>query len=83
MYYIYGAENSRASEKAEALLVVCRQHYKFFVLGRDYTPDQLRRLIPETNTVPHIFEDAKYIGGVRELYDHLYTLVKFDNGNSN
>lgn len=77
MYYVYGALNSKASEKAELLLTVCRKHYKFFVLGTDYTPAQLLKLVPETTVVPHIFEDTTYIGGVKELYDHLYATQKF------
>ena len=76
MYYVYGALNSKASDKAELLLSVCRKHYKFFTLGTDYTPDQLFKLVPETTVVPHIFEDAHYIGGIKELYDHLYDIKK-------
>jgi len=79
MYYVYGALNSKASEKAETLLTICRKHYKFFVLGKDYTPTQLKKLVPETNVVPHIFEDTTYIGGVKELYDHLYAIKKFES----
>lgn len=77
MYYIYGALDSKASEKAETLLTICRKHYKFFALGKDYTHTQLLRLVPETTVVPHIFEDTTYIGGVKELYDHLYAIQKF------
>lgn len=77
MYYIYGAPNSKASDKAELLLTVCRKHYKLFVLGTDYTPAQLWKLVPETTVVPHIFEGATYIGGVKELYDYLYIDKKF------
>jgi len=83
MYYIYGAENSRACEKAETLLIVCRKPYKIFCLGRDYTHDQLQKLVPGTVTVPHVFLHAKYIGGVKELYDHLYTHISFENEKEN
>lgn len=78
MYYIYGALNSKATDKAENLFIVCNKKYKLFLLGRDYTIAQLQRLIPETTTLPHIYDDIKYIGGVKDLYDHLYTMVKFE-----
>jgi hypothetical protein len=76
MYYVYGALNSKASDKAELLLHVCRKHYKFFTLGEDYTIAQLHKLVPETNVVPHIFHNTTYIGGVKELYDYLYSIKK-------
>jgi hypothetical protein len=78
MFYIYGAKNSLATEKAENLLIICQKDYKTFILGKDYTIQQLHRLIPETNHVPHIYDGPKYIGGLKELYDYLYTMIKFD-----
>lgn len=77
-YYVYGAENSKTTNKVELLLTVCRRQYKLFILGQDYTIHQLQKLIPETNFVPHIYHDAKYIGGIKELYDYLYAEVKFE-----
>lgn len=77
-YYVYGAENSKTTNKVELLLTVCRRQYKLFILGQDYTIHQLQKLIPETNFVPHIYHDAKYIGGIKELYDYLYVEVKFE-----
>lgn len=77
-YYVYGAENSKTTNKVELLLTVCRRQYKLFILGQDYTIHQLQKLIPETNFVPHIYHDAKYIGGIKELYDYLYIEVKFE-----
>ena len=47
-------------------------------MGQDYSIDQLRILVPETNFVPHIYHDAKYIGGIKELYDYLYSEVKME-----
>jgi hypothetical protein len=79
LYYIYGAVDSPASLKAEQLLQICKRHYKFFVFGRDFTLNQLQRLVPETQTVPHIYCDTTYIGGVKELYDHLYSVVSFED----
>ena len=75
-YYIYGAEGSRSTDRAETLLVVCRRDYKLFLLGQDYTINQLQKLVPNTDFVPHIYHGTKYIGGIKELYDYLYSEVK-------
>lgn len=80
MYYIYGATDSPASVKAETLLLMCNMPYKFFVFGRDFTLNQLQKLVPDTQTIPHVYHDTTYIGGVKELYDHLYSVVKFEDG---
>jgi len=76
MYYIYGAEGSKSTRKAELLLVVCRRHYKLFLLGQDYTRDQLEKLVPGTDYVPHIYHGLNYIGGVNELQEYLYSELK-------
>ena len=76
MYYIYGAEDSKTTWKVETLLTVCRRDYKLFLLGQDYTINQLQKLIPNTNFVPHIYHGAHYIGGIKELYDYLYSEIK-------
>lgn len=78
MFYIYGAQKSQATTRAENLLIVCKKQYKVFILGKDYTVQQLHRLVPETECVPHVFDGTKYIGGVKELYDYLYVMVKFE-----
>jgi ferredoxin-fold anticodon binding domain-containing protein len=80
MYYIYGATKSAATDKAENLLIACKMQYKIFVLGKDYTVEQLQRLVPKTETLPHIYDGTKYIGGLKDLYDYLYILTKFDDG---
>ena len=79
MFYIYGARNSNATDKAENLVIVCQKEFKTFIIGKDYTINQLQRLIPGANSVPHIYDGPKYIGGLKELYDYLYTMVKFDD----
>lgn len=78
MFYIYGAKNSKATNTAENLVITCDKQYKLFILGRDYTVDQLQKLVPETDSVPHIFDGTKYVGGIKQLYDYLYEMVKFD-----
>ena len=77
-YFVYGAEGSKTTNKVEMLLSICNRQYKLFLLGKDYTRDQLHILVPDTDFVPHIYHNAKYIGGIKELYDYLYAEVKME-----
>lgn len=77
MFYVYGASKSRATNVAENLLNVCEKKYKLFILGKDYTVQQLHKLVPNTTCVPHIYDGTKYVGEVKDLYDYLYVMVKF------
>lgn len=77
-YYVYGAIGSKSTEKAELLLNVCRRKYKLFILGQDYTRDQLDKLIPGTTFVPHIYHNLTYIGGINELHDYLYDELRIE-----
>jgi hypothetical protein len=79
-YYIYGAVGSKATEKAEMLLTICRRQYKLFILGEDYTRAQLEKMIPGTNMVPHIYHGFNYIGGINELHDYLYSELRIEKG---
>ncbi|NDG31832.1 hypothetical protein EB118_17390 [bacterium] len=76
MFFVYGAEGGRGTEKAEYLLTMTGFPYRLFLLDKDYTRDQLERLIPGTRVVPHIFHNTKYVGTVKDLYDYLYNEVK-------
>lgn len=71
MFFIYGAENSKACDKAEFMLYTLGVHYRMYIFGRDYTIKQLHRLIPGAETVPHIYHGVKYIGGIKELSQYL------------
>lgn len=71
MFFIYGAENSKACDKAEFMLYTLGVQYRLYIFGRDYTLKQLQRLIPGTETVPHIYHGAKYVGGIKELGEYL------------
>lgn len=73
MFFIYGSSNSKACEKVELLLHATRSDYRFYIYGRDYSLIQLQRLVPGATTVPQVFYGTKYIGGVKELYDYIYT----------
>jgi glutaredoxin len=71
MFFIYGAHNSRACEKAEFALFTLGYEYRFYCYGIDYTLAQIQRLVPGAKTVPQIFHGTKYIGGLNELYEFL------------
>ena len=79
MFYVYGAKSSKATDKAVLLLETAKQPYRLFILGEDYTVMQLLRLVPDTDSVPHIFDGTNYVGGTKDLYDYLYSMVKFEN----
>ena len=80
MFFIYAAPNSKACDKAEFLLYTMGYNYRIYLYGIDYTLNQLQRLIPGTNTVPHIYHGTKYIGGIKELYEYLYEGQDSDRG---
>ena len=80
MFFVYGAPNSRACEKAEFLLYTMNYEYRMYLYGLHYTLNQLQRLQPGTQTVPHIYHGTKYIGGVKELYEYLYLSQDSDRG---
>ena len=83
MFYVYGAKNSKATETAENLLIMCQMNYRLFILGEGYTVAQLQKLLPGTDSVPHIYDGVNYVGGTKELYDYLYTMVKFEDEENN
>ena len=80
MFFIYGAPNSKACERAEFLLYTMNYEYRMYLYGIHYTLNQLQRLRPGTQTVPHIYHGSKYIGGVKELYEYLYLSQDSDRG---
>ena len=53
---------------------------KLFILGEDYTREQLEKLIPGTTFVPHVYHNLNYIGGIKELHDYLYDELRIEKG---
>jgi glutaredoxin len=72
MFFIYGAPNSKACERAEILLYAMQHEYRFYIYGRDYTLAQLQKLVPGADSVPQIFHGTKYLGGIQELYEFIH-----------
>jgi hypothetical protein len=83
MFFIYGAANSRACDKVEFILYTLGYDYRFYVYGRDYTLNQLQRLIPKCQTVPQIYHGTKYIGGLKELYEYLQPMEENSDKKTN
>lgn len=80
MFFIYGAYNSKACDKAEFILHTLGYNYRFYRLGKDYTLAQLERLIPGVKTVPQIYHGVNYIGGMKELYEFLQANASIGDG---
>ena len=80
MFFVYGAENSAACDKAEFVLYSFGVEYRLFIYGRDYTLRQLERLLPGVKSVPQIYHGAKHIGGLRDLYEYLNTEGAYQDG---
>jgi glutaredoxin len=83
MFFIYGKYDSKACDRAEFLLYTLNYEYRFYILGKDFTLAQFQRFFPERNTVPQIFYNTSYIGGIKELYEYLYSNKSLIDGKSN
>lgn len=80
MFFVYGKYNSKACDKAEFLLYTLGYEYRFYALGVDFTLDQFQRFMPGVNTVPQIFHNTDYVGGVKDLYEYLHKNKSFAEG---
>lgn len=80
MFFVYGALNSKACDKAEFILHTLGHNYRMYRIGIDYTIHQLERLIPGVKTVPQIYHGTKYIGGMKELYEFLQASENLGDG---
>lgn len=80
MFFIYGANNSKACDRAELLLYTLGYDYRIYRIGIDYTIKQLERLVPGVKTVPQVYHGTQYIGGMRELYEFLQQSESLGDG---
>jgi glutaredoxin len=71
MFFVYGANNSKACDRAEFLLCTLGYEYKIYRINVHYTLAQLERLVPGVKTVPQIYHGTQYIGGMKELNEFL------------
>lgn len=79
MFFVYGAHESKACDRAEFMLHMMGYEYRFYSFGIHYTLTQLQRLVPGAQTVPQVFHGTKYIGGVNELIKYLQELQESEN----
>jgi glutaredoxin len=73
VYRIYSKDNCPWCDKAKTLLSNLDIPYEEMKLGRDYTKDDLIKLVPEDLplTVPQVFVYDTRIGGYEELKEYL------------
>lgn len=73
VYRIYSKDNCPWCDKAKTLLSNLDIPYEEMKLGRDYTKDDLIKLVPEDLplTVPQVFVYDRRIGGYEELKEYL------------
>ncbi len=72
-YKIYSKDNCPWCVKAKSLLSDLGIEYIELKLGKDYSKDELRNLVPENLplTVPQVFVYNKRIGGYEALAEYL------------
>jgi glutaredoxin len=80
MYLVYSKPNCTYCDQAKNLLNVMNLPFEEKIIdigqekidGKEYvTVQQLKEAVPTAMTVPQIFDGEKYIGGFRELKQHL------------
>jgi len=71
MIEIWSKYNCIFCDKAEKLCQIKGIEYKKYMLGVDYSREDLISKFPEARTFPQITKDDLYIGGYTELEQHL------------
>ena len=71
MIEIWSKYNCIFCVKAEKLCQIKGLEYKKYMLGKDYSREDLIKKFPEARTFPQITQDDQYIGGYTELEQHL------------
>ena len=71
MIEIWSKYNCIFCDKAEKLCQIKGLEYKKYMLGVDYSREDLIKKFPEARTFPQITQDGQYIGGYTELEQRL------------
>jgi len=71
MVEIWSKYNCIFCDKAEKLCQIKGLEYKKYMLGVDYSREDLIKKFPEARTFPQITQDGQYIGGYTELEQRL------------
>lgn len=64
---VWSQPNCVACNQAKALLEIKNIDYEVKMLGENATKQELLEMIPTARSVPQIFINGKYIGGLPEL----------------
>ena len=64
---VWSQENCLACNQAKTLLEIKGIPYEVKMLGENATKQELLEAVPDARSVPQIFIDGKYIGGLSEL----------------
>lgn len=68
MYVVYSKEQCPQCTQAVTMLRAKGQEFTVLKLGEDYTREELFEKCPvPVRSVPQIFKDGEYVGGVQEL----------------
>jgi len=71
MITIYSRPGCMYCEQTKTLLEQRGIEYNELMLGVDITVEQLKQLVPGAKSVPQIMDDSIYVGGYKELIEHL------------
>lgn len=64
---VWSKPNCPQCEQAKQLLATKNINFEVRVIGSDWTKEQLLEAVPNARTVPQIFIDNEYVGGINEL----------------
>lgn len=71
MITIYSRPGCSWCERSKQLLESKQIEYNELMLDVDITVEQLKKLVPGAKSVPQIMDDSIYVGGYKELVEHL------------
>tara|TARA_R110002096_G_scaffold214784_1_gene402515 strand:- start:794 stop:1036 length:243 start_codon:yes stop_codon:yes gene_type:complete len=66
-YILYGTESCHYCALAEQWIKAKGDTVTKYIVGKDVTKDEFKKLFPGATTVPQIIHDGKHIGGYTEL----------------
>lgn len=72
---IWSKHNCSQCDQAKALLSQRGIQYEERKIGDGYTKEELIAAVPTARSVPQIFLEDTYIGGLSDLRSHLQTLT--------
>lgn len=71
MITIYSRPGCKWCDRSKSLLDLRGIEYNELMLDVDITVEQLKQLVPGARSVPQIMDDGIYVGGYKELVEHI------------